>query len=90
MHDSGTARLLEFLRSRAFIERLTATRLVAKNAISADGALSDAELAEGLGLPLPIAQILFTFMEAWDLSEAALAQIAAHHVIAASEREAKH
>ncbi|TIQ46367.1 MAG: hypothetical protein E5X49_02055 [Mesorhizobium sp.] len=88
MHDTGSAQLIEHMRSREFIERLTVTRLAARKAIEAGGQLKDRELADGLGLPAPIAQILFTFIEAWDISEAAIAEIAAH--VAPKDGEAKH
>ncbi|TGP24994.1 MULTISPECIES: hypothetical protein [unclassified Mesorhizobium] len=77
-----------YLRSREFIERLTRTRLAARAATARGKSLTDDELAEGLGLPSEMAQMLFAFIEAWDLSEAAISQIAAH--VAPLAGEAKH
>ncbi|MER8491156.1 hypothetical protein NKH53_23240 [Mesorhizobium australicum] len=69
----------EYLRSREFIERLTLARMVSRRAVMEGGrGLTDAELAEHLDLDPAIAGILFAFLEAWDLSEAALAEIATH------------
>ncbi|MER9936502.1 hypothetical protein [Mesorhizobium sp. M0088] len=81
-------KVLDYLRSREFIERLTATRLAARVATSKGKPLPDADLADGLGLPGEIAQMLFIFIEAWDLSEAAIAEIATH--VAPKAGEAKH
>jgi len=68
----------EYLRSREFIERLTATRILARQAMREGRQLSGSELAVHLDLDEPVAQLLFNFLEAWDLSETALAEISAH------------
>ncbi|RWE72928.1 MAG: hypothetical protein EOS63_29390 [Mesorhizobium sp.] len=66
----------EYLRSREFIERLTATRLLARQAMAEGRRLDDAELAANLDLDPPIAALLFAFVEAWDISEQAIAHMA--------------
>ncbi|TPN49353.1 hypothetical protein [Mesorhizobium sp. B1-1-7] len=80
--------VLAYLRSREFIERLTATRLAARVATVKGKPLTDDDLAQSLGLPSETAQMLFAFIEAWDLSEAAIAEIATH--VAPPAGEAKH
>ncbi|MER9573330.1 hypothetical protein NKI77_29775 [Mesorhizobium opportunistum] len=79
----------EYLRSREFIERLTATRLVARQAMHEGRQLSGSELAAHLDLDEPVAQLLFNFLDAWDISEAAIADLAAH-LAPAKQGEVRH
>ncbi|MER8492056.1 hypothetical protein NKH53_27985 [Mesorhizobium australicum] len=79
----------EYLRSREFIERLTATRLIARQAMHEGRQMTGAELAIHLDLDAPVAQLLFNFLDAWDISEAAIADIAAQ-LAAPKQGELRH
>ncbi|TPM15525.1 hypothetical protein [Mesorhizobium sp. B2-3-5] len=83
------ASIADHLRSREFIERLTMARLMARQAMVDGRPIGNDELATLLDLDPPVAQLLFNFIAAWDLSETALAEIATH-MSAPRQRDIRH